>query len=471
MSNFSDVYTLGEDLGKGAFSVVKKCVNKKTGEVFAAKIINTNKLSQKDLNKLEREARICRKLSHRNIVHLHDTITDDRVHYMVFDLVTGGELFDDIVAREYYSEKDASTCLSQILDSIKYCHESLVIHRDLKPENLLLSSKTRDAVIKLADFGLAVELPTPDARDWFGFAGTPGYLSPEVVRREKYTTAVDVWACGVILYILLVGYPPFWDEDQRRLYEQIKRGRYDFPSPEWDSVTDDAKDLIRKMLVTDYTKRLTAEQALNHPWIRNRDRVASTIHRQDTLAGLKSFNAKRKLRGAVFTVIAAHRSSTNLFKNKISDTDLPNHVENEVSTPGIEAKPIADSPDSSKALEKELLDVNEQMMTAVRTRNFVAFSKLVSPDVTFIQPDTGGQVLRGLEFYKFKLKHDPPPTASDTILLNPQFKFLGESSVVLSYTTITQTVNNGAAMVTETRETKVWQKESDGWKCAHFHIS
>lgn len=140
--------------------------------------------------------------------------------------VTGGELFEDIVAREFYSEVDASHCIQQILESVNHCHLNGVVHRDLKPENLLLASKLKGAVVKLADFGLAIEV-MGDQQAWFGFAGTPGYLSPEVLKKEPYGRAVDIWACGVILYILLVGYPPFWDEDQHRLYSQIKAGAYD----------------------------------------------------------------------------------------------------------------------------------------------------------------------------------------------------------------------------------------------------
>ncbi|KAL8173834.1 UNVERIFIED_CONTAM: hypothetical protein K2H54_027181 [Gekko kuhli] len=135
-----------------------------------------------------------------------------------------------------------------------------------KPENLLLASKCKGAAVKLADFGLAIEVQG-DQQAWFGFAGTPGYLSPEVLRKEAYGKPVDIWACGVILYILLVGYPPFWDEDQHKLYQQIKAGAYDFPSPEWDTVTPEAKNLINQMLTINPAKRITAHEALKHPWV------------------------------------------------------------------------------------------------------------------------------------------------------------------------------------------------------------
>ncbi|KAL2728974.1 calcium/calmodulin-dependent protein kinase type II alpha chain isoform X22 [Vespula squamosa] len=239
--------------------------------------------------------------------------------------VTGGELFEDIVAREFYSEADASHCIQQILESVHHCHHNGVVHRDLKPENLLLASKAKGAAVKLADFGLAIEV-SGESQAWYGkssvclfyrqegflscrgdqgdrwessrvgFAGTPGYLSPEVLKKEPYGKPVDIWACGVILYILLVGYPPFWDDDQHRLYAQIKAGSYDYPSPEWDTVTPEAKNLINQMLTVSPSKRITANDALKHPWICQRERVASAVHRQETVDCLKKFNARRKLK-------------------------------------------------------------------------------------------------------------------------------------------------------------------------------
>ncbi|XP_040176350.1 calcium/calmodulin-dependent protein kinase type II subunit gamma isoform X7 [Rana temporaria] len=306
-TRFTDEYQLYEELGKGAFSVVRRCVKKSTSQEYAAKIINTKKLSARDHQKLEREARICRLLKHPNIVRLHESISEEGFHYLVFDLVTGGELFEDIVAREYYSEADASHCIHQILESVNHIHQHDIVHRDLKPENLLLASKCKGAAVKLADFGLAIEVQG-DQQAWFGFAGTPGYLSPEVLRKDPYGKPVDIWACGVILYILLVGYPPFWDEDQHKLYQQIKAGAYDFPSPEWDTVTPEAKNLINQMLTINPAKRITADQALKHPWVCQRSTVASMMHRQETVECLRKFNARRKLKGAILTTMLVSRN-------------------------------------------------------------------------------------------------------------------------------------------------------------------
>ncbi|XP_043095949.1 calcium/calmodulin-dependent protein kinase (CaM kinase) II beta 1 isoform X16 [Puntigrus tetrazona] len=332
-TRFTDEYQLYEELGKGAFSVVRRCVKLSTGQEYAAKIINTKKLSARDHQKLEREARICRLLKHPNIVRLHDSISEEGFHYLLFDLVTGGELFEDIVAREYYSEADASHCIQQILEAVLHCHQMGVVHRDLKPENLLLASKCKNAAVKLADFGLAIEVQG-DQQAWFGFAGTPGYLSPEVLRKEAYGKPVDIWACGVILYILLVGYPPFWDEDQHKLYQQIKAGAYDFPSPEWDTVTPEAKNLINQMLTINPAKRITAQEALKHPWVCQRSTVASMMHRQETVECLKKFNARRKLKGAILTTMLVSRnfSAKSLLNKKADVKPQTNSTKNSIVT-------------------------------------------------------------------------------------------------------------------------------------------
>uniref|UniRef100_A0A8B9KR80 calcium/calmodulin-dependent protein kinase n=1 Tax=Astyanax mexicanus TaxID=7994 RepID=A0A8B9KR80_ASTMX len=349
-TRFTDEYQLYEELGKGAFSVVRRCMKKSTGQEYAAKIINTKKLSARDHQKLEREARICRLLKHPNIVRLHDSIAEEGFHYLVFDLVTGGELFEDIVAREYYSEADASQCINQILESVNHIHQHDIVHRDLKPENLLLASKMKGAAVKLADFGLAIEVQG-DQQAWFGFAGTPGYLSPEVLRKDPYGKPVDIWACGVILYILLVGYPPFWDEDQHKLYQQIKAGAYDFPSPEWDTVTPEAKNLINQMLTINPAKRITAEQALKHPWVCQRSTVASMMHRQETVECLRKFNARRKLKGAILTTMLVSRnfSACKSLLNKKADGVKPqtNNTKNSVVSAVVSALKESNSASST----------------------------------------------------------------------------------------------------------------------------
>ncbi|XP_008312140.1 calcium/calmodulin-dependent protein kinase type II subunit gamma isoform X27 [Cynoglossus semilaevis] len=463
-TRFTDEYQLYEELGKGAFSVVRRCVKKSSGQEYAAKIINTKKLSARDHQKLEREARICRLLKHPNIVRLHDSISEEGFHYLVFDLVTGGELFEDIVAREYYSEADASHCISQILESVNHIHQHDIVHRDLKPENLLLASKMKGAAVKLADFGLAIEVQG-DQQAWFGFAGTPGYLSPEVLRKDPYGKPVDIWACGVILYILLVGYPPFWDEDQHKLYQQIKAGAYDFPSPEWDTVTPEAKNLINQMLTINPAKRITAEQALKHPWVCHRSTVASMMHRQETVECLRKFNARRKLKGAILTTMLVSRNfsacksllnkksdsakpSTNNSKNSIvsainalKDTNMAANAQMESQSTVVhnppdgvkgstesnatneeeemkgrkadstalsqssateEMPPLLPSPQSSPATRKqEIIKITEQLIEAVNNGDFEAYTRICDPGLTSFEPEALGNLVEGMDFHKF----------------------------------------------------------------------
>ncbi|XP_046141060.1 calcium/calmodulin-dependent protein kinase type II alpha chain isoform X34 [Osmia bicornis bicornis] len=454
-TRFSDNYDLKEELGKGAFSVVRRCVQKSTGHEFAAKIINTKKLTARDFQKLEREARICRKLQHQNIVRLHDSIQEENYHYLVFDLVTGGELFEDIVAREFYSEADASHCIQQILESVHHCHHNGVVHRDLKPENLLLASKAKGAVVKLADFGLAIEVQG-EAQAWFGFAGTPGYLSPEVLKKEPYGKPVDIWACGVILYILLVGYPPFWDEDQHRLYAQIKAGSYDYPSPEWDTVTPEAKNLINQMLTVNPSKRITASEALKHPWICQRERVASVVHRQETVDCLKKFNARRKLKVAILTTMLATR---NFSKDKKGGVDRSSTV-------------IAKEPEARR---QEIIKMTEQLIESINTGDFEAYTKICDPHLTAFEPEALGNLVEGMDFHKFYFDNavlGKNCKAVNTTILNPHVHLLGEDAACIAYVRLTQYMDKqGVAHTHQSEESRVWHKRDNKWQNVHFHRS
>ncbi|XP_025421887.1 calcium/calmodulin-dependent protein kinase type II alpha chain isoform X17 [Sipha flava] len=466
-TRFSDNYELKEELGKGAFSVVRKCIQKHTGLEFAAKIINTKKLSARDFQKLEREARICRKLQHPNIVRLHDSIQEELFHYLVFDLVTGGELFEDIVAREFYSEADASHCIQQILESVNHCHTNGVVHRDLKPENLLLASKVKGAAVKLADFGLAIEVQG-DQQAWFGFAGTPGYLSPEVLKKEPYGKPVDIWACGVILYILLVGYPPFWDEDQHRLYAQIKAGAYDYPSPEWDTVTPDAKNLINQMLTVNPAKRVTASDALKHPWICYREKVASAVHRQETVDCLKKFNARRKLKGAILTTMLAtrnfSRSGRSIITNKKGDGSQVKESTESNTT-------IED--DDVRARKQEIVKITEQLIESINNADFEGYTKICDPHMTAFEPEALGNLLEGMEFHKFYFDHVLGKNRGiNTTVLNPTVHLLGDDAACIAYIILVQYIDKqGVPRSHQYEETRVWHRRDNKWQNVHSHRS
>ncbi|XP_056119755.1 calcium/calmodulin-dependent protein kinase (CaM kinase) II beta 1 isoform X39 [Rhinichthys klamathensis goyatoka] len=500
-TRFTDEYQLYEELGKGAFSVVRRCVKLSTGQEYAAKIINTKKLSARDHQKLEREARICRLLKHSNIVRLHDSISEEGFHYLLFDLVTGGELFEDIVAREYYSEADASHCIQQILEAVLHCHQMGVVHRDLKPENLLLASKCKNAAVKLADFGLAIEVQG-DQQAWFGFAGTPGYLSPEVLRKEAYGKPVDIWACGVILYILLVGYPPFWDEDQHKLYQQIKAGAYDFPSPEWDTVTPEAKNLINQMLTINPGKRITAQEALKHPWVCQRSTVASMMHRQETVECLKKFNARRKLKGAILTTMLVSRnfSAKSLLNKKADVKPQTNSTKNSIVTspkgnlpsPALEAQTtvihnavdgIKESSDSSNATvedeemkvrKQEIIKITEQLIEAINNGDFEAYAKICDPGLTCFEPEALGNLVEGMDFHRFYFENLLSKNSKPihTTILNPHVHLIGEEAACIAYIRLTQYVDGqGRPRSSQSEETRVWHRRDSKWQNVHFHCS
>uniref|UniRef100_A0AAQ4Q515 calcium/calmodulin-dependent protein kinase n=1 Tax=Gasterosteus aculeatus aculeatus TaxID=481459 RepID=A0AAQ4Q515_GASAC len=461
-TRFTDEYQLYEELGKGAFSVVRRCMKISTGQEYAAKIINTKKLSARDHQKLEREARICRLLKHPNIVRLHDSISEEGFHYLVFDLVTGGELFEDIVAREYYSEADASHCIQQILEAVLHCHQMGVVHRDLKPENLLLASKLKGAAVKLADFGLAIEVQG-DQQAWFGFAGTPGYLSPEVLRKDPYGKPVDMWACGVILYILLVGYPPFWDEDQHRLYQQIKAGAYDFPSPEWDTVTPEAKDLINKMLTINPAKRVTATDALKHPWICQRSTVASMMHRQETVECLKKFNARRKLKVSDnFQYLLVGGESSDSANTTIEDEDVRGRDDQTFLLTVL------------LLLSIEIIKVTEQLIEAINNGDFEAYTKICDPGLTSFEPEAMGNLVEGTDFHRFYFENalSKGKQPIHTILLNPHVHLIGEEAACIAYIRLTQYIDgNGMPCTMQSEETRIWHRRDSKWQNIHFHRS
>uniref|UniRef100_A0A2K5K0Q6 calcium/calmodulin-dependent protein kinase n=1 Tax=Colobus angolensis palliatus TaxID=336983 RepID=A0A2K5K0Q6_COLAP len=443
----------------GAFSVVRRCVKKTSTQEYAAKIINTKKLSARDHQKLEREARICRLLKHPNIVRLHDSISEEGFHYLVFDLVTGGELFEDIVAREYYSEADASHCIHQILESVNHIHQHDIVHRDLKPENLLLASKCKGAAVKLADFGLAIEVQG-EQQAWFGFAGTPGYLSPEVLRKDPYGKPVDIWACGVILYILLVGYPPFWDEDQHKLYQQIKAGAYDFPSPEWDTVTPEAKNLINQMLTINPAKRITADQALKHPWVCGRQSSAPASPAASA-AGLAGQAAKSLL-------------------NKKSDGGVkePQTTVVHNATDGIkgstESCNTTTEDEDLKVRKQEIIKITEQLIEAINNGDFEAYTKICDPGLTSFEPEALGNLVEGMDFHKFYFENLLSKNSKPihTTILNPHVHVIGEDAACIAYIRLTQYIDGqGRPRTSQSEETRVWHRRDGKWLNVHYHCS
>ncbi|XP_031361090.1 calcium/calmodulin-dependent protein kinase type II subunit gamma isoform X17 [Lonchura striata] len=457
-TRFTDEYQLYEELGKGAFSVVRRCVKKNSSQEYAAKIINTKKLSARDHQKLEREARICRLLKHPNIVRLHDSISEEGFHYLVFDLVTGGELFEDIVAREYYSEADASHCIHQILESVNHIHQHDIVHRDLK-----------------------------------------------------------------------------------------------FPSPEWDTVTPEAKNLINQMLTINPAKRITADQALKHPWVCQRSTVASMMHRQETVECLRKFNARRKLKGAILTTMLVSRnfSAAKSLLNKKSDgvkkrkssssVHLMPQSNNKTSivstaketppvqtsmepqttvvhnaTDGIKGStescntttededlkaPPLSTGDGSSVLEgrrhsesktqtesmqsqlslcfsamrkQEIIKITEQLIEAINNGDFEAYTKICDPGLTSFEPEALGNLVEGMDFHKFYFENLLSKNSKPihTTILNPHVHVIGEDAACIAYIRLTQYIDGqGRPRTTQSEETRVWHRRDGKWLNVHYHCS
>lgn len=300
-TSFFAHYELQEKLGKGQFATVRKCVHLKTRQVYAAKcILKANVKDDADLAALVDEVSIMKRLRHPNLVRFVEFYIEPDTYYLVQELMTGGELFDRIVAKGVYTEDEARGYVRTLTRAIQYCHNNNVVHRDLKPENVLLTTERDDADVKIADFGFA---KTTDESKSFLLetaCGTPGYVAPEILLGKRYGQEVDCWSLGVMFYILLAGYPPFYGDSKDELYANIKSGTFEYDPEEWDAISADAKDLISKILVVDPKKRLTCDQILEHPWLKAAG--TGTADLAHTRAKMRSFNARRKLLAGMHTV-------------------------------------------------------------------------------------------------------------------------------------------------------------------------
>jgi serine/threonine protein kinase len=300
-------YELGKDLGSGNFAVVKegtKTAANKTAEIpnkVAIKVIDKAKVE--DMNDIQREIEVMSMLDHPNVVKLFEIYDEPKKMMLVMELVTGGELFDRIVAKGSYTEKDAAEVMKTLCQALSYMHAKKVVHRDLKPENILYSDPSESAAIRVADFGLARVVSGKEMMKTA--CGTPGYVAPEVLKNKGYDSgAVDMWSAGVILYILLCGFPPFYEEELPALFEQILHARYDFPSPWWDNISQDAKSLVTALLTIDPKQRATAEDVLQKKWITGN---APNNDLSSTKTALKKYNASRKMKKAAAALMAQNR--------------------------------------------------------------------------------------------------------------------------------------------------------------------
>jgi len=317
-TKFRDEYVVKDQLGAGAFGEVRKVVHKATGLVRAAKILRKDAIDQEETNKLIAEVQILTTLDHANIMKIFEMFEDKNKYYIVSEFLEGGELFDRIIQNDHFSEKEAAKVIREVLSAVAYCHKHNIVHRDLKPENLVYESKKKDSNLKVIDFGTAKTFKNNQKMS--ETFGTAYYIAPEILS-ANYTEKCDVWSCGVILYILLSGTPPFPGRDDREILRKVKLGKYSFDDPVWLNVSDDAKAFIKKMMEMDPNKRLSAQEALQDPWFK-KAHEKTEIDKPlalENMKNLKNFGFESKLQEATWVFLVSYFSSKEE-KEKLLDT-------------------------------------------------------------------------------------------------------------------------------------------------------
>ncbi|XP_013910138.1 PREDICTED: calcium/calmodulin-dependent protein kinase type 1G [Thamnophis sirtalis] len=327
-ANIRKTFVFMEALGSGAFSEVFLVKHRITGKLFALKCIKKSPVTQE--SNLENEIAVLKKIKHDNIVTLEDIYESTTHYYLVMQLVSGGELFDRILERGVYTEKDASIVIQQVLEAVHYLHENGIVHRDLKPENLLYLTPEEDSKIMITDFGLS----KMEQNGIMSTAcGTPGYVAPEVLEQKPYSKAVDCWSIGVITYILLCGYPPFYEETESKLFEKIREGYYEFDSPFWDDISESAKDFISHLLEKDPNKRFTCEKALRHPWIDGNTALYCDIYPSVSVQIQKNF-AKSRWKQAFNAAAVVHHMKKLHMNGHHAEDNVKSQVQVQItSTP------------------------------------------------------------------------------------------------------------------------------------------
>lgn len=309
----SDNYNIdSKKIGEGSYGSVSICTNKTTNQKRAVKTLSKSQM--KTVEKFKEEIRIMKVLDHPNIVKLYETYEDKVKVYLVMELCNGGELFDRIIECGHFTEVQAAIVMQQMLRAVYYMHENSFCHRDLKPENFLFSTKDaiEKATLKIIDFGLAFEFQT--GKDMKTKAGTPFYVAPQVLQ-GKYDQSADLWSIGVILFVLLCGYPPFWGESDKEVLNKVKAGALNFNPADWKNVSHDAQNLVRNLLKMSQKERFTAEQALQDEWVRDKAPRATNVALSAGLVdNLKGFRSQNKLKKAALHVIAA-----NMNEHQIKD--------------------------------------------------------------------------------------------------------------------------------------------------------
>ena len=383
-----DLYKIGSKLGEGAFGTVRKATHRLTKQPRAVKIV-----SKKLLNSPEKQAwfhselRILRRLDHPNILRLFESFEDTRNWYLVTELCTGGELYEGIVRTGYLSEAQTAEYARQILSCVAYCHEHGVVHRDLKLDNCLLETQEPGSRLKVIDFGTATEW-TPGQR-FADKMGTPYYIAPEVLSRN-YTEKCDLWSVGVCIYILICGLPPFPGTSDAQILHRVRRGKFEFHSPEWDLVSFEAKHLLCQLLTKDPERRISAREALDHPWFQTAAAIPShPALAQAAFDNLRRFSSKLTLQKATLTLIAVQYCShsereemESMFKSL--DKDNSGTLSFDELTQGFAVLLGQDSEDVSEEVRKLMQKIDTNQSGEIDYTEFVvaamSHKRMVSRD-------------------------------------------------------------------------------------------
>lgn len=401
--DFSSLYDLGKVLGRGQFGTTRIAVEKATKAKYAVKSISKRKMSHPDdIEDVKREIEILHHLhGHDNIVAFKGAYEDRHNIHLVMELCTGGELFDRIVARGHYSEKDAAEVVRTMLRVVGHCHDMGVIHRDLKPENFLLADPSPNARLKSIDFGLSIFFK--EGHYLRQIVGSAYYVAPEVLKKH-YGKEADIWSCGVILYILLSGVPPFYGETEHQIFDSILQGELDLESDPWPSVSKSAKDAVARMLVSDPKKRANADEILQHEWLRENG-VASDKPLGNAVVGrLKGFAAMNKLKKTALMWMA-----TNLPKEEIEglkqmfmsiDTDRSGTITVEELKKGLQKKGIAVSDNEMSRIMNDIdvdgngvIDYEEFIAATISVNKLESEEQLVKAFEHF-DTDNSGYITR-----------------------------------------------------------------------------
>ena len=301
-------------LGEGAYGKVVKVRHKISKVLRAMKIIHKDKMSlgSEEEEALINEINVVKSLDHPNIMKVYEFFNKDNCLYIISELLSGGELLDKINENGYLNEDVSAFLMKQIFSAVDFCHQKGIIHRDLKPENILIESEEEANkeffTIKIIDFGTSGKLKNGEMFNLT--VGTPLYVSPEVLK-NKYNEKCDIWSCGVIMFMMLSGQPPFKGGSDAEIYQSVKEGKYNFDNEKWDEISNDAKDLINHLLIKDINKRYSAKQALSHPWIlkHRRNKIIDKQKLTEVVKNLRNYSAELKLQQLTLAYIVHNLTS------------------------------------------------------------------------------------------------------------------------------------------------------------------